>query len=236
MAPFDTNVFMGYTALTGLVFAGMPKAQTLDVWPAAEGDAQALEVGTVYCEVIGGLSLMLCVNCCPGPMGYFLSAITWCAIMTKHMLVNGLYPPPPVIAMGFGCLLLTAYSVSAKNNVGKWALLLASVVNAAVFFFDPKTPVLDTWPDLKDGSLALNVGLRSMDVLGTHFLALVLMACPGSLGRAMAMTAIVALVGYHRVNFEMGPPLPVLAGIMGTFATQWYAYATKPTKSKAKSN
>ena len=224
MAPVSTNVFIGYTALTGLVFLGMPKAQTLDIWPSAEGDAAAMEVGTVYCEVIGAFSFMLCVNTCPGAMGYFLSAIAWCAVMTKHMLVNGLYPPPPVIAMGFGLLALTGYSVSAKSNLGKYAFLVVAALNAAVFFLDPKTPILDTWPDLKEGSLALTIGLRSMDVIGTHFLAMVLLGCPGALGRAMAMTSIAGLVAYHRVNFDLGPPLPVLVMIIGTFVAQWYAY------------
>jgi hypothetical protein len=236
MAPFDVNVYMGYTALTGFVFLGMPRAQTLDIWPSAESDSTALEIGTVYGEVIGAFSLMLAVRCCPGPMGYLMSAAIWCLVMTKHMLVNGLYPPPPVIAMGFGCLALTAYSKVSGSSVGKWAMIAAASLNAFVFFTDPKTPLLDTWPNLSEASLGMNIGLRCIEVVATHFLAYVLMACPGPLGRAMAMTSIAGVVAYHRTSHDIGPPIPVLVGIIATFAAQWYAVANKSGEVKAKSN
>merc|ERR1712072_488855 len=154
-------------------------------------------------------------------------------IMTKHMLINGLYPPPPVIGMGFGILALCSYSVAFNSSVGKWAFLVAAALNAFVFFTDPKTPILDTWPNLAEGSLALTIGLRSVEVIGTHFTAFLLMGCPGALGRSMAMTCLVGLIAYHRVNFDIGPPLPVLGGIGLAFLAQWYAYFTsgKPTKT-----
>lgn len=235
MPDLAVTAFTGYTAVTGLVFLGMPAAQTLEIWPAAKGNAMAMEVGTVYCEVIGAFSLMLSVNTCPGPLGYMLSAMCWCAVMSKHMYVNELMPPPAVRYMGFGLLALTSfcYFTNKMTKVGKYAFLAIAALNAAVFFSDPKTPLLDTWPDLEANSVAMTIGLRSMDVIGTHFVAFVLMGCPGALGRLMAMAAVVALVAYHRTQFDIGPPFPVLVGIGVTFAVQAYAVLVGFGESKA---
>mmetsp|Transcript_4893 Transcript_4893/g.7795 ORF Transcript_4893/g.7795 Transcript_4893/m.7795 type:complete len:239 (-) Transcript_4893:236-952(-) len=234
MAPLSTNVFMGYTLLSGLAFLCMPGKQTLEVFPATQGDELATLVGTVYCEVIGAFSLMLCVNCCPGPMGYLLSAVVWCGVMSKHMLVNGLFPPPPVIAMGFGTLAICGYSVAANSKIGKWVFLLVQALNAFVFLSDPKTPLTDSFPDLKDGSLAMTVGIRCMEVVGAQMISFVLMGCPGALGRAMAMSSVAVLVAYHR-TLDLGPPLPVLVMLVFTFLVQWYGYFTEPKSAPADS-
>eukprot|EP00949_MAST-11_sp_MAST-11-sp1_P000740 g740.t1 len=224
MPDISTSAFIGYTGLAGLAFLVMPEMQTLDIWPAAKGDATAMEVGTIYCEVIGAFSLMLSVNTCPGAMGYFLSALCWCGVMTKHMFVNELTPPPPVIAMGFGVLALTAYSALFKSNIGRYAFLAVAALNAAIFFADPKTPLLDSWPNLTEGSVAMTIGLRSMEVIGTHFTAFLLLGCPGALGRAMAMTSLIALISYHRVAHDIGPPVPVMLLMSISFILQWNAY------------
>jgi hypothetical protein len=95
------------------------------------------------------------------------------------------------------------------------------------------TPAIsDTYPDIANVEGALDATNVWCEVIATMSLVLVLLQCPGALGRAMAMTVTVALTGYHYSQGIMPPPPVVVLATVSAVAS-WMAFAAK---KKAKSS
>ena len=67
--------------------------------PAASGNL-APALGLVWCEVIAMESLMNALLQCPGALGRAMAFTANVAMMAKHIIVDSLYPPPPVMLLG----------------------------------------------------------------------------------------------------------------------------------------
>lgn len=220
-----TKLFMLYTGMVGVSFLAMPEEPLKDSFPNAS--TSAMMAGKVYHEVVGALSLALCVGTCPGAMGAFMSSLCWVGVMAKHIYVDGLQPPLMVQAMGGGCAALCAFGVFSKSNVGKWAFMAFNALNAFVFFTNGAQVVQESFPDAKEGTDTLKICMLLVEVIGTHCVMQVLTNCPPPLGRAMAMTALLGLVAKHRNVDNVGPPLPVLGLMCVCSLVQYYAVFTK---------
>lgn len=62
---------------------------------------------------------------------------------------------------------------------------------------------------------------------------LILIQCPGALGRAMALTVNCALLAYHYFGPKaLVPPLPVVVMATISCASCWIAFAGKKKKAK----
>eukprot|EP01046_Picozoa_sp_COSAG06_P020929 COSAG06_NODE_1553_length_9121_cov_5.225781_1_plen_104_part_00 len=71
---------------------------------------------------------------------------------------------------------------------------------------DPKGMLTGSYPDIEGDSLT--VGLVWVEVMAGLALMSAMTQCPGALGRAMACSVNLALMGYHQ------PPPPVM--VLGT--------------------
>lgn len=211
-----TVTYCLFTGLTGALFLAAPQGPLTDSFPEATEGTPASSVGQVWVEVVGMISLSCCLRQCPGSMGYFMASVAHVALMSKHFFVNGLVPPPPVIAMGTLTLLLCTYShfVSPGSKAGMWMFLLNYSVTAATFHLAPELPLADTYPDMAAGSPEHTISLVYMKVVGSLSIAAALTTCPPPLGPAMSLGAIAAQMAYDMQVTGVSPPLPAM-GLCG---------------------
>jgi hypothetical protein len=221
------KVYMGYYFALACTYAFIPEKPLADSFPGLYG--QDLYVTKLYHEVMGGLSFVLFLGCCPGTMGVLMGTMAWLCTMGKHKFVDNVEPPLAVQAMGVSCFLLALYGHFKQSNVGKWAFMAFNALNAFVFFSDAGGVVAESFPNLSTSSKGYFAASRCVEVMGTFCLAQVLTNCPGSLGRAMGMTAFLGLIYKHRTVDNIGPPPPVLGAIVVVTLLQYYSYLTKKT-------
>ena len=125
--------------------------------------ALGVEVGTVYCEVIGTMAIMCAAATyfAGSHTRTFFTQLPLCAIMVKHITVNGLYPPPPVMALGALTLLAAAYVAFGTDgkgaDYGRYAFIGQMGINLAAFVTQPAAIVKDTWPAISGGELEIGV-------------------------------------------------------------------------------
>ena len=155
--------------------------------------ALGVEVGTVYCEVIGTMAIMCAAATyfAGSHTRTFFTQLPLCAIMVKHITVNGLYPPPPVMALGAIALLASAYVAFGTDgkgtDYGKYLFVLQMALNLFVFSTQPGQIVKDTWPSIKGGELEIGVlFVGVIQMYAAVFLVLFLVDRP--LNYAVAMT------------------------------------------------
>ena len=88
---FATKAYMLYYFVLACTYSFMPLQPLSDSFPGLQG--QDLYVGKVYHEVLGGLSFVLFLGCCPGTMGVLLVTVAFLCTMGKHKFVDQLEPP-----------------------------------------------------------------------------------------------------------------------------------------------
>ena len=93
-----TYVFAGWQLIQMALFATQPEQMLKDSYPDISGEA--LTIGLVWCEVIAMESLMNALLQCPGALGRAMAFTANVAMMAKHIIVDSLYPPPPVMLLG----------------------------------------------------------------------------------------------------------------------------------------
>ena len=79
----------------------------------------------------------------------------------KHILVDGLIPPPPVTVLSLTTLLCTKMT-SIEPKVARQIFTGYHALSAVLFLVNPEKPLLDTFPNAKGDTLA--VGLLMMEV------------------------------------------------------------------------
>ena len=219
------KLFTGYNLFTAGLFIAANQVVTPQVladWDAthpsdapATKDPLALSVASVYYEVIGTLSFALAAlplfGEAAGPVAGCLATM---GIMAKHITVNGLMPPPPVMGMVAITALLTLFAAvtGRKGGVGKWAFVIYNVLNAAVFILDPVTPLRDSFPALQDGTHAMALGKIMFEVMGycSYQLAAITLFDQSAAGYAVGFLPGLAMLYKHQTVDLVGPPMPVL--------------------------
>ena len=162
--------------------------------------------------------------------------------MCYHIFVIGVYPPVPVM-VGCGVVLASSYwsGLTSKDkhesSLSRSCFVLWNLIQAFTFYQTRNSgtgepAITDSYPDIAKIPGALEVTNVWCEVIATVSLMLVLLQCPGPLGRAMAMTCNVGLAYYHYTNGIMPPP-PVVLLSSASCMLSWYTYFTKSEKPKS---
>jgi hypothetical protein len=192
----------------------MPTADTFGDLAAPGTDAHT--ISCIYAQVAGGFMLMMCLFQCPGPRGLVMGVVSLICLMFKHKYVDGSGPPPEGFAMAFAVLVACGYAGSVsmdahESKVGTYAVTLWMLFYVGIMAVDPKGMLTGSYPDIEGDSLT--VGLVWVEVMTGLALMSAMTQCPGALGRAMACSVNLALMGYH-LSQGIQPPPPVM--VLGT--------------------
>lgn len=241
------KLFTGYNLFTAALFIFMNATvapQALADWDATHpsaspvvSDALAQTLVAVYYQVIGTMSLMLALTALvPGSMGRLLSMLALVSCMAKHITVDGLLPPPPVMGMAGITLLLCLFSVASDNEgYSKWSFALYNAITSATFALAPQTPLRDTFAALPADGETLAFGLLLMEVVAylTYTLAIVTALAPSLKGYALGMLPGLALIYKHVLIDKSGPPAPVMwFNIVTTLLLAKDAFLAAPAAEK----
>mmetsp|Transcript_2448 Transcript_2448/g.7259 ORF Transcript_2448/g.7259 Transcript_2448/m.7259 type:complete len:374 (+) Transcript_2448:34-1155(+) len=185
---------------------------------------EALEftVGKVYLQVICGSALFYAMHLLlEGKSALLASMAMLIGTMGKHILVDDLMPPPPVMAM---VALTVALILLAPAAWGRRAYIGFCVVNAATFLLDPLTVITDSFPAVEAGSPAAEIGTFEFEVVALYFLcAAVTVASPSqAYGLAYSCQMGCALLLKHILVNKSGPPAPMVALYAVTSMGAWY--------------
>ena len=124
------KAYMAYYFVLGCTYAFVPEKPLEDSFPGLTG--QDHYVTKLYHEVLGGLSFMLFLGCCPGTMGILMGTMAFVCTMAKHKFVDHVEPPIPVQAMvrrdslSLSFLSVTYYYNDDLNNKKKTGCILPS--------------------------------------------------------------------------------------------------------------
>ena len=150
-----------------------------------------IQVGVIYCQVLGAMAVMAAaaVYFEGSPMRTFVTMLPFIGVMAKHIAVDGLIPPVPVMILGAVTLALGAFVAFGNDgkgtDYGKYAFLVQFAINLAVFVAQPAMVVEETWPGIDATSLAVGmifvgviqyycammIVLFAMDAPMSHFIA-----------------------------------------------------------------
>ena len=185
---------------------------------------QTLEfgVGLIYFQVIVAMALQYaCLVQFPNKKGRVGAVLILMAIMAKHIIVDGLIPPPPVMAMS---VLVLLTNVAGPEVWGKRALVGFLALNAVTFAGNPLLVLQGTFPQITEGSEAHKIGKLMLEVVALYqassFFAALL---PGSaLGLAFATQAGLPVLGKHVLIDKSGPPPFMIVLYLLMTVAAWY--------------
>jgi hypothetical protein len=236
----EQNLFNFYTLVCGGIFIFAPGVPVAGTWPDLSGEA--LDIAKVYAQVVGFLMWQALSTQCPGPRGLQMAMFAIIGGMCYHIFALGIYPPTPVM-VGCGIVLASTFwsGMTSKDkhesSLSRSCFMLWNLIQAFTFYQTRQsgtgTPAIsDSYPNIVQIPGALEATDVWCEVIATMSLMLVLLQCPGPLGRAMAMTANVGLAYYHFSKGIMPPP-PVVLLSGSSCMLSWYTYFTVSAKSKA---
>lgn len=239
----EQNLFNFYMGLCGAIFCFAPGVPVSGTWPDLGG--KAYDISCVYAQVVGFLMIQALMLQCPGPRGHIMSMVAIIAGMCYHIFGVGVYPPPPVM-VGVAVVTLSAIwsgrtsMEKHESSLGRSCFMLWNLIQAFTFYQTRKSgtgepAITDSYPDIASIPGALESTNVWCEVIATMSLMLVVLNCPGPLGRAMGMTLNVAVAYYHYSQNIMPPP-PVIALSGSCFVLSWYTYFTKSQSKDAKSD
>ena len=190
-------------------------------------------VGKVYLQVMFGVALMYsCLLILEGKTALMASMICMVLTMTKHITVDGLIPPPPVMALVAMTILAI---VVAPAKWGLRAYVFFCLFNAFTFLTNPLMVLQDTFPDITDGSPAYNLGAFSMEVKALYLvMAGVYAACPAkAYGLAFSSQIGSSVLAKHVIIDKSGPPTPMIILFIVTTLLAWYEVGWANFEKKA---
>lgn len=155
--------------------------------------------------------------------------------MGKHIMVDGLIPPPPVMVMTAITLLAV---VAAPGEWGKRAFVGFCLINAFTFITQPLMVLQDTFPSITAGSEAEKHGIWFLEVIALYsIMAAIFAATPDrDLGLAYSWQVVLPVLGKHVILDKSGPPAFMIALNLVGVAAAWYEYGwadLKPAAEKA---
>lgn len=212
-------------------------------YDGVHGELSALdiEVGTVYSQVIGAMALVAAalVYFEGSPTRWFWGQLPFCLVQLKHILVDGLIPPPPVMVLAAGTLAVTAYGGfvdNGKESYGKYAYVGQGVINLIAFVADPVTLVKDTWPDISGA--ALESGVIFVGVFQCYVAIFLVLSLIEPAAKAQFVAMVIGMGQLSKDVFinDTGPPMPILVTFVGIFFTSAYGFFAEGAKGKSKSS
>jgi len=196
-------------------------------------EALDLTVGAIYLQVIVGMAFAYtCVLMIPGKKGMLAAMACFVLTMGKHIFVDGLIPPPPVMAMTAGTV---AALLFAPGDWGKRIFVGQLCLNAATFIGNPLMVLQDTFAELEDGSEAYKIGAFCFEVISLYLVGSVIVVVTPSktLGHALANLFFGVLLAKHVIIDSSGPPKPLVAWYVALIFVSLYEYGFADLPSKA---
>lgn len=194
------------------------------------------DVAIVFMQVIVGAALMLVsITLMPGKNGLLGAIGIFALTQIKHIVVDGLIPPPPVMVMTAGTLLAI---LLAPGEWGKRTFVGYCLINSLTFATQPLMVLTDTYPQMTADSEAFKVGAFLLEVITLYMLmAAIVAATPNrKLGTAYAWTVDLAVLAKHVIINKSGPPPPLIVLNVVICALAWYEQGytnLKPAAEKA---
>ena len=251
-----SKIFFGYFALVGVMFVAMNQSAPGMVNDMVHVDKSGnmvgnsypkdklgtisdlgLTVGTIYCQVIGTMAIMAANAVFFEGSKYrtFMSQLPLVAVMAKHIVVDGLIPPAPVMALGavtLGAGAAVAFGTDGTGtDYGKYMFIIQNALNLVVFVLDPAQVVKDTWTDISGAPLG--IGVLFVGVLQLYcamFIVLFLFDSP--LSQFICMTLGMGQLYRDVFLNDSGPPMPVLVLFVGVFLASVYGMVQGKPKGK----
>lgn len=204
-------------------------------WGSKDTCTESLEftVGKIYLQVMFGMSLLYsCQLIFSGNTANLASMACLALTMTKHITVDGLIPPPPVMAM-------TALTILAQFAPGAWgtrAFIFVCFFNAFTFITQPLMVLQDSFPDVAEGSKEAKLGAFCLEVVALYLVmaGLVALVPSKAFGQALASQAGLAVIAKHVIIDKSGPPSPMIALWIAATIAAWYEYGWKKEPSVEK--
>lgn len=240
---YAKNMMLTYNVLGMLPFLLMPEDILRETWsgikeancPRKGACIPTLEwtVGLIYFQVVVGMALQSAsIMLYPGKQGVIGAMFILIAVMAKHILVDGLMPPPPVMALTAA---VTAAQFLADDVWAKRTVIVYFLLNAFVFTTQPLMVLKDTWSDITEGSEAFKLGKLMLEVFATYsIMNAIMVALPNSsLGRAYAWQAGLPILMKHVLINKSGPPPMMIALYAATLVAAWYEVGWSDLSKKA---
>lgn len=191
----------------------------------------------IYLQVIVGVAVMFaCLIGIDDRKNGLLAALgCFICTMAKHIIVDDLIPPPPVMAMTAITLAAVAFG---PGEWGKRVFVGFNLINAFTFITQPLMVVNDTFPTIVAGSDALKNCTWFLEVIALYsVMAAIYAATPNrALGLAYSYMAIFPVLGKHVILDKAGPPaFMIVLNFVGA-AVAWYEVGwadLKPACDKA---
>lgn len=251
----SSKIFFGYFFVVGALFcatAGPDMVNDMmhvdkkgNLCNACAQDKQgkltdlSIQIGTIYCQVIGAMAIMVAMAVYFEGSKYrtFATMVPFVSVMAKHIVVDGLIPPVPVMALAGIVIALAAFVAFGTDgkgtDYGKYAFLINFGINLAVFVADPGQIVKDTWSGAEGA--ALGIGTIFVGVIQLYCaMLLVLFVIKSPMSHFVGMTLGMGQLYRDIVLNEGGPPLPVLVLFVGVFFSSAYGAFVEKTPAAEK--
>jgi len=186
-------------------------------------DSLEFTVGKIYLQVMFGMSLLYSSQLIFSGNKANLASMGCLAItMTKHITVDGLIPPPPV-------MVLTALTILAQFAAGAWgkrAFVFVCFFNAFTFLTQPLMVLQDSFPDIVEGSKEAKLGAFCFEVISLYLVmaGLVALVPMKAYGLALSLHVGLAVIGKHVIIDKSGPPPPMIGLWIVATIVAWYEY------------
>ena len=243
---YSEMVLVGYLAISAIPFFFIGAQILPDSFPGIKmedcgyrnrgpcGLSFEGSVGTIYMQVAAAFMMQnaALIYFKGSKQGIIAALGCLMAVMAKHIVVDGLIPPPPVMVL---TALTMVAQFAAPGEWGKRVYVGYMLLNVVVFTSDPMQVLTDTWSTIGDNAMATFVGTRWLEVIAMHCAINALLAgIPGKqLSLALAMTIILPLIGYHTFVHKVGPPGPMFLINVALTALTWYEYGWADLAPKA---
>jgi hypothetical protein len=237
--PKEQLLFNVYTGLCGAVFIFAPHVAVKGSFPDLQNEG--FDIACIYAQVVGFQFIQMMMVQCPGPRGLQMSMFAMVAGMMYHILAKGVTPPPPVMG-GVAIVLATPFYTGMTNKdkhdsaLSQNMFMIWNIVQGGVFYMTSKSTdgapgLTDSFPDIANVPGALDACLVWCEVISALSFILVLLQCPGPLGRGMGMAVNLAIAYYHYSKGIMPPP-PVVALSALCCLFSFYTYFTQKKTAK----
>ena len=153
--------------------------------------------------------LYACTLAIPGKNGLLAAMGCMVCTMGKHILVDGLIPPPPVMVMTAGVIVAL---LAAPGEWGKRVFVGYCLLNAFTFTTQPLMVLTDTFPEITAGSPAYDVGAFAIEVITLYMVMAAVSAATPDEALAVAFSTQVGLpvLAKHVLINKSGPPGPMI--------------------------
>ncbi len=170
-------------------------------------EAPLFKTSTILYELLGAISLMICLKQCPGTMGYLMASAVPLYLTGKHYLEHEIVHSPLLIFSWVLCFASAFYShfLDRKNKTYINIFMLAGLVNSLICLYSGYFVTIPTMPSKGTSAAEYNQADATLGFLGMYFLASTLCCCPGAMGSVMSSGLLLAYMGYKAASGAVVP-------------------------------